>query len=251
MTGSMVALSVNALICILLPMVILAVFFKKNKQQRGIQLMFFLVGAALYVAMEWGVKEHGLTWLFNHTDFLAFSKAHYISYLFIVALAGTLLCLIPVFLFVCFGMKKKCSMVKACELGLGYSMAEAVLLVGIRSVNTILELICGTDLELGSSVGELLLSGYERVVISIIHIGIFVLLIYFMQQKLSVRGFLLFLVIDVLVQFLPGFIIAFSTMDFLELYDRSVALVLVQLLLTMTAICMLFILNSLRYQLKD
>lgn len=251
MTLDIVALAVNAVISILIPVVILILMLVKNSKERVSLLLLFLAGVITYMAMEWGIKEHGLAWLFNHTDFAEFMNAHYIPYLLVVAAAGAVLACIPIIMIAALLMKKKLSFVMTVVLGLGYTMAESVMLVGYRSINTIVELVKGTDMELSSATAELFLSGYERILMSVIQIAVFVVLVYFIERNMTLQGSLIAVFSQTMAAFLPGFFIAFSLTDYYEVYDRSVALTLTYIVLTAAAICGGVVLYTLRYAFRD
>lgn len=249
MTLNIVALAVNAGISIIVPIVILILMLVKNFKEKIQLTLVYITGAFIYITMEWGVKEHGLTWLFNNTDFAKFMDAHYIPYLLVVAVAGAVFAFIPIILIIGPVMKRSVSFVMAVALGLGYTMMESIMLVGYRSINTILELLNGTDMELNSSTAELFLSGYERILMSVIQIAIFVVLVYFVEHNMTLPGCLIAVFCHTLAAFLPGFFIAFSLTDYYEVYDRSVALVLTYILLTAGAISSIVVLYSFRYTL--
>ena len=251
MTQEIIALVFIAVICIVLPLVVLGILIGKNQTQwKGI-IALFLCGAIIYCTMQWGLKEHGLAWLFNNTGFDNFMSNHYIPYLLVVALVGTLLTVLPQMFVIAVLFKRNISFGKAIAFALGYGMTESVLLIGLRCINTIIEIKKGTELELGTTAVELFLSGYERILIMIIEVAIVVTLVYFMEQRMSVRGGLIAVFWQAVVAFFPGFLIAFSLSDYLEVYDRTIALTLVYFVLTVTTIAAVIILNALKYQLKD
>ena len=250
MTMEIAALAVSAIISFIVPLVIFICILVKGQEKKPVMFLFFVAGAVIYVAMQWGIKEHGLAWLFNHTDFMDFMNNHYIPYLLVVAIAGSVLALLPVYL-VCIIRKKQVSFLKGIVLGLGYTMAESILLIGLRSVNTIIELVKGSDMELNTTVAELFLTGYERILMSVIQIAIFIVFIYFIEQNMALRGGLIAVICHMLAAFLPGFFIAFSLKNYYEVYDRSVALILTYIVLTAAAITGVVILYSLRRLLND
>lgn len=251
MTVNIIALGITAVISVLVPLIILGIVIGKNPMERIGVLLAFLSGSAIYLLMEWGVKEQGLKILFNSTSLSDFMNQHYIPYLFLVALAGAILALIPELLVVQLLFKRQMSFAKASMLGLGYAMAEAVMLVGYRSFFTIVELLKDAETELNTTTVELYLSGYERILMMVIHIAIMAAFVYFIEQKIAVKGSIIVIVCLTLTAFLPGFFIAFSLKNYYEVYDRTVALVLVYVVLTMAAFCGGIVLNSLKYSFKD
>lgn len=251
MAVDITALAWIAGISLLLPLVLVGSLFVKYREERKGMIVLFGIGAGLYAAMQWGVKEHGLTWLFNHTDLTSFMNAHYIPYLLLVAFAGAVLAVLPELLVIRFLMKKKVSFVKAVGFGLGYGMMESVMLVGYPGIVTIFHLTKDTEYELNTTTGELFLSGYERFLIMLIEVGMIVALVYFIEQNTAVRGCLLKIFCQTMVAFLPGFFIAFTTKNYYKVYDRPVALVLVYIVLTAAGISAAVVLNSLKYSLSD
>ena len=251
MTIEIIALAVGALVSILLPLIILGIIIKMNRQQWKSIFAIFLCGGLVYAAMQWGVKEHGLAWLFNNTSFMDFMDQHYISYLLVVALIGAVLTTIAQVLVVLVLFKRNVSMGRAISFSLGYSMLESTLLMGARSINTIIEIVKGSELTLDTTATELFLSGYERVLLLIIEMAVVVVLVYFIQKKMTIQGTLVATFCYMIVAFLPGFLIAFSLPEYLEVFHRSTALVLVYIVLTATAVASLVILYAFKKLIND
>lgn len=250
MTLDIVALVLNAIISIIVPIVIFIVILVKSDEKKVPLFLLFIAGGLIYIAMEWGIKEHGLTWLFNNTDFTEFMNDHYIPYLLLVAVAGSVLAMLPVMLLK-FIWKNPGTFFQVIVLGIGYTMTESILLIGYRSINTIIEIVKESGMELSSSTTELFLSAYERILMSVIEITIFVVLIYFCNHKMIIRGSLIAVFCHTLVTFLPAFFIAFSLTNYYEVYDRSVALILVYIVLTAAAFTAAVLLYSVRYALQE
>ncbi len=247
----MAALIINTIICIIIPIIILGVLFYKNPMERKGILVLFFGGGLVYLLMEFVIKEQGLQYLFNHTDFTKFMADHYLAYLFVVALVGAVFAVLPEILIIVCLFKRQMSLVKAVAMGIGYTMAEAVMLTGAKSIFTIIEMIKGTDAELTTTAIELYLSGYERLLLILIQITMIVVLVYFAEQKMTVRGAMIKVLCQTITGFLPGFLMAFTYKDFYEVYDRKWALALIYIFLTAAAFCSAVVLNSLKYALKD
>ena len=244
------ALTVAAIISVLLPLVVLGIILKKNKEQWKSILGLFLCGGLIYVAMQWGIKEHGLTWLFNNTNFSGFMINHYIPYLLVVAFVGALLTTLAQ-LFVVILFKRKLSFGKVIALSVGYSMLEAGFLVGVKSINTIVQLVKGTDMELGTTTLELFLSGYERILLFIIEMAITVVFVYFIKMKKAFGGGLIAVFCYTMAAFLPGFFLAFTLPDYYEVFDRSIALTMVYIILTAAALASLVMIKVFKHQMED
>lgn len=235
MSLEIVALVINAIISTVVPLVVLGVVIKKNLEQWKGLTAIFLCGGLVYFALQWGAKEHGLTWLFNNTNLITFMEEHYIPYLLLVALAGAILTVLGQAFVVSILFRKQLTIAKVVSFALGYSMVEATWLVGIRSINTVVEVFKGTEIQLNTSAGELFLSGYERVLLLIIEMAVLIVLTYFIQHRMMMKGLLIAILCNTLVSFLPGFFIAFSLPDYLEVFSRSAALVMVYIVLTASA----------------
>lgn len=245
------ALVVNVVISLIVPLIILVTLWVRHPMERkGIGLLS-LVGIISYVGMQWGIKEHGLAYLFNHTAFQDFMNAHYIPYLLIVAFAGAVFALLPVLLVAIVCCKRQISFRKTAAWGLAYGATESVMLVGYKSLMTIIEYAKDTSQEISATAGELFLSGYERILIMIIEVAILMALVYFIEQKMTMRGICIQLICHTLVSFLPGFFIAFSTSSYYEVFDRSTTLVFVYIVLTVAMICSVALLNAMKYSMVD
>jgi len=246
MTLEIVALSVVVIISFLLPLVILGVLIKKNRTQWRSIIACFLCGGIIYALMQWGAKEHGLAWLFNNTNFIRLMENQYILYLFVVAFAGAVLMVFAQMIAMALLFKRQITMGKVIALSVGYSMVESAFLIGIGSINTIIELIKETDMQLATTANDLFLSGYERILLLIIEAGILVVLAYFFGRKMYIRGGIVAILCNTLIAFLPGFFIAFSLPDYYEVFDRSIALVMVHVVLTASAVASVIIGNVLK-----
>ena len=251
MTINIIALALTAGICTVLPIIFFFVLWIKNtKERKGITLLFFM-GSVIYLAMQWGIKERGLIYLVNHTEFAQFINDHYLSYLLLVAFAGALLSMLPEFLVIRFLMKRQVSFKESIAFGLGYGMTESILLVGWSSIVAIIELLRHEGNELNVSATDLFLSGYERLLVMLIEIGVITVYVFFIDQKMAGRGSVIEVLCQTLLMFLPGFFVAFSLSDFYEIYDRFVALLLLYVVLTAAAVSAVIVLNSLKYSLTD
>lgn len=250
MTLEIISLVVVAIVSFVFPAAWFGVLLAKNSTEKKRIGLLFGIGVLVYVAMQWGIKEHGLTYLFNNTELLQFMNQHYIPYLLIVAFAGAVLAIVPFILVVCFIQKKQMSFSKILAYGLGYTMAESILLVGYRSVNTIVTYIKDGG-ELDFTAIELFLSGYERVLMTLLQLAILVVVVYLIQNSMKVLSVVLGILAHCFLTFLPGFLIAFSLENYYEVYDRSVGLLLTYVLLTVATVCAFAIFHAFRPLLKD
>lgn len=246
-----VALGTIVFVSIILPVIIMAGILWKLKENGLRNGLLILTGVLHYLLFQWGIKEHGLQWLFNHAGLHEFMEAHYLFYLLLVALVGA--CLFYVVSYVIFNFFLKCNyrMGEIVLYGFSYCTCEAVLLSGITSINTIIQLAKGVGEPYTVNTSELFLSAYERVLIFILEIGLLVVLSYFVQQGKKLFGTGLTVFCGTLVGFLPGFFIAFSTKDFLEIYSRNVAYILIYLLLSFAAITSIVVIYSLRFSFHE
>lgn len=244
------ALICSAAISFVVPVIIWLILIIKKKEERVGIIMLFILGALFYVGMQWGIKQNGLSYLFNHTDFTTFMNKHYIPYLFVVALAGALLAVIPEWIVIHPVLKGKITFTQAIAMGLGYTAAESTMLIGYQSVMTIISYYKNSD-DVVFSTGAVILSVYERILMTIIGTGLIVIFIYFVEQKMDVRGIVIKVLCQAFVLFFPGFFIAFSTTDYLEVFDRSITLVMVYVLMTAAAVSAFVIMNSLKWKMYE
>ncbi|MCM1179097.1 MAG: hypothetical protein NC347_02480 [Clostridium sp.] len=251
MTADIIALALTAVVSMVVPLVILGIVWKKNPMERMGIFVTFGLGVVIYFVMQWGLKEHGLQYLFNHSSLMVFMNKHYILYMLCVAFAGAVFALIPQMLVLVVIFKKQMSFAKASMLALGYAMAESAALTGYRSISTIVAYFTRDDVEINTSTAELFMSCYERILFMVILTAVMVSLVYFVEQKMPVRGFLIALVCHTLLYFLPGFLIAFTTVSYIEVFDRTTALSLSYIVLTAGAVAGIAVMNALQYALRD
>lgn len=241
------ALIVNVLISFLIPLICIMILWVRNPMERKGMIGVALVGIVSYIGMQWGVKEHGLSFLFNHTDLQNFMNVHYVPYLFLVALAGAILALLPILLVTFVFLKRKVSFWETVVWGLAYGATESIFLVGYKSLVTIVEWIKDSSQEISATAGELVLTGYERILMMIIEIAVWMVLIYLIEQKMTIKGALVQIASYTMITFLPGFLIAFSTSGFYDVFDRTTTLWFVYAILTVAAMCSVTVL----YAMKD
>ena len=250
MALEIISLVVVAIVSFVFPAAWFGGLLAKNSTGKKRIGLLFGIGVLVYVVMQWGLKEHGLTFLFNNTSFMEFMNQHYIPYLLVIAFVGAVFAILPFVLVVYIIQKKQMSFVKVLAYGLGYTMAESVLLVGLRGLNTIITYFKDGG-ELDFTATELFLSGYERILMTLLQMAIFVVVVYMIQNDMSVGGTLLGVFAHCLLMFLPGFLIAFSLENYYEVYDRSVGLLLTYIILTVAMVCALAIFSAFRPLLKD
>lgn len=244
-------LVLNSVISFVIPLAIWIVLICRNRDERKGIVILFVLDALMYVGMQWGIKQHGLAYLFNHTDFTEFMNNRYITYLFVVALAGAVLAVIPELIIIIPVYRGRITFKQAVSMGLGYAAAESSLLVGYQSVMSIVGSVKDKDTELVVSNWELLLSGYERVLLTVIDIGLVVLMIYLIENKMTVRAVFLKVILQTIIAFLPGFFIAFSMKNYLEVFDRSTTFIMVYIVLTAAAICSATVLNGVKWKMYE
>lgn len=251
MTINIIALGLIAAVSILVPLAAALVVFIKSPYERKGSLISFFAGGCIGLVFEWFIKEQGLKWLFNHTDLQGFVNGHYLIYILCVSAAGALLAVIPEYLVIAYGYKRQMSFAKAVMMGLGFAMAEAVALAGYRSMTIMVEMLKNADAELQTDTKELFLSSFERCLMLVINVAIVAALVFFVENKMPVRGCIIAMICMVMASFVPGFLIAFSTKDYLQIYTRDTALWLVYIVLSVMALCGIVTLNGLKYSLND
>ncbi len=245
------ALGTIVFVSVILPVIILAGMFYKSDNRNLKNGLLLITGVLHYLLLQWGIKEHGLQWMFRHAGLQEFMEKHYLLYLFLIALVGAIFLYVVSFLIFNFCVKRNYTMHHIILYGLSYCTCEAVFLSGITSINTIIQLVKGVDEQYTINISELFLSAYERVLIAILEIGILVALAFFIQNGKLVFGTVLSVFCGTLIGFLPGFFIAFSTKNFLEIYSRNVALILIYILLSFAAITSIVVIYSLRFSFRE
>ena len=245
------ALVCNLIICFLIPLIIWVVVVFKNKAERKGEIILFVLGALFYTGIQFGIKQQGLTFLFKHTKLLDFMSNHYIPYIFLVALAGAILAVIPEWITIRFVYRRKVTFKQAISFGLGYTIAETGFITCYPDIEAIVMYIKDRTNEITVSLKSIVLSGFERVLMTIVGTGLIVILVYFVEQRMDIRGIILKVFCHMLVLFLPGFFIAFSTKEYLEVFDSSVTLVMVYVVLAAAAICSYAVMDSLKWRMYE
>lgn len=245
------ALVGSILVSLVIPLIIWIILIAKNKEERKGIIVLFVLGALFYIAMQFGIKQQGLAYLFNNTNLQTFMDEHYISYLILVALIGAVLAIIPELITILVIYKKKITFKQAVSLGLGYTTAESMFLIGYLGIAALVKYIGDNDYELVTSAETLFLSDFERILLGVTGIGLIVCLIYFIEENMTLWGILIKVICQALVAFLPGFLIAFSTKDLLEVFDRSMALIIIYIILTAVALCAAAFMNSVKWKMWD
>lgn len=237
-----------AFVCVILPLIVFGILFVKTKGKRVRLTVLFLIGAVIYFATQWLIKEKGCMWLIRNTNIFQKLYDYYFMYIFVIALIGTIVLFLTLTIVFRYIYKSNYDLSDCISIGLGYSICEAVLVAGITSINCIISYFNGTQQETSPYVGELFLSAYERVIVTMIHIGLISVLAYMIQKKKGVAGFVLVSFAGALFDFLPDFFLSFSTSAFLELYSRNVALIMIYLVLTTAAVTSFAILFNICYK---
>lgn len=245
-------LIVLILVSCVIPFGILVFNLFKGKNEFVHKLIMILLGAITYFLTQWALKEKGLQWLFNHKkitgfDMYKFMTNHYILYLFLVPFFGSIFLYAFSMLIFRVVLKNKYTLKSVVMYGLTVFMCESIMISGVRSIYTLVEKLRGNIESLDVVTNELFLSAYERALLIIIGVSLSVIFAYFVQKKKGLLGFCICVLCGSLVGFLPGFLIAFSTKDFLEIYSKSTALILIYIFLTTAAFTGCVVLYNLRY----
>lgn len=251
MAVTITALVLTALVSLLLPLfliVILAV--RRRKERKGI-LLFSLAGILLYVVTQWGLRDRGLSWVIERAGWTEAVQTHYLPSLFLLSLVGTLLLLVPAYAVLLCVLKKSLTFAQAAVFGLAYGMAEAVLLVGYQSVKSAIELLQKNEGDVVVTNVQLFLSSYERVLFLLIHTAMFASLAWMLRKGFRMRACIAFLLVETLIAFLPGFFMAFTTVQYLEVYDHVVGLILIYVFLTAVAVTGAVVLRGIRYEFDE
>ncbi len=251
MAVTITALGLTALVSLLLPLLLIVVSAVKRKQERKGILLFSLAGILMYVIFQWGLRERGLAWAITKAGLAQSVQEHYLPSLFLLSFVEALLMLLPAYAVLTRFRDKRLSFAQAAVFGLSYGMAEAVLLVGYQSVKSGIELVKKDVGDLVVTNVQLFLSSYERILFFLIHTAVFAGLAWMLRRGFRMRACAAFLGVETLVAFLPGFFMAFSTVQYLEVYDHKVGLFLIYVFLTAAAVTGAVILKAIRYGFDD
>ncbi|MCR5702494.1 MAG: YhfC family intramembrane metalloprotease [Lachnospiraceae bacterium] len=238
-------------VSIVIPVIVWIILLAKGKNQRIGIFLLFLVSAAFYVGVSWWLKQYILSYLFVNTGFENFMREHYALYMLVVALAGALLAVIPEWITVRLICRRKITYMQALAMGIGYCAAESTMLVGYKAVNTLIDIIKNGQKEIGQSTSDLLLTSLERFLLTIIGTGLIVIFIHWIEEKSDIKAVLFKAIAQGIIAFIPGFLVAFSTEDFLEVFDRSTTLIMVYIILGAAAFASFIVTDSLKWKMYE
>lgn len=246
-------ISLILLVCvsIIIPVIVWIVLLAKGKGQRLGIFFLFVVSAAFYIGISWWLKQYILAYMFENMGLSDFMINHYILYLLVVALFGALLAVVPEWITIRLICRRKVTFMQAISMGIGYCAAESTMLVGYKAVNTLIDIFKNGQSQLEQSTGDILLTSFERFLLTIIGTGLIVIFIHWIEEKSDFKAVIFKVLAQAFVAFIPGFLIAFSTEDFLEVFDRSTTLIMSYVILSAAAFACFILIDSLKWKMYE
>jgi len=225
-TASFITCAITLLVCLVLPVVMLAVFAAKHRKQ-GI-VSAWLLGAAGFFVTQILIRVPVLTALQSQSWFLSFAQSHMFAYAFSLAFTAGLFELAGRFA-VAKLTQKKLTWNRSLAAGLGHGGIEAMLLVGMTYINNLLYMaminagtfdpLIAQTAAMGVDVSQLelikqqfltmapsvyLLAGFERILAMTAHLAMSVIVCYGVYARKVLPCTLLCLVIHTFIDLTAG-----------------------------------------------
>ena len=253
-TASFITCAITLLVCLVLPVVMLAVFAAKHRKQ-GI-VSAWLLGAAGFFVTQILIRVPVLTALQSQSWFLSFAQSHMFAYAFSLAFTAGLFELAGRFA-VAKLMQKKLTWNRSLAAGLGHGGIEAMLLVGMTYINNLLYMAMinagtfdpliaqtaamGVDtaqLELiraqlvSASPALFALAGVERILAMIAHVAMSMIVCYGVAHKKVLPCLLVCLGIHTMIDLTAGLSLVLpQTLSYPIIYVILIAVALVSLVI--------------------
>ena len=260
-TTTIIMCTLSLLLCLVMPVVLIILFAKKNKGQKLISA--WILGAAGFFVTQILIRVPILSVLSTQPWFLTFSQNHTFAYAFTLAFTAGLFELAGRFV-VAQLMKKNLTFKRSIAAGLGHGGIEAMLLVGSSyitnlvfifmintgSFNSLLseaasagvdpaQLNAIADSLINSSPALFLLGGYERILAMIAHLAMSLIVCYSVSISKPLPGALICLVIHTFIDLSAGINMLAGT-----IITQNTAYLIIYTILTAVAAVSLWIIRK-------
>ncbi len=232
-TFSIIAIVTTLIVSTLLPLIFAIIWCVKNKGKKMISAL--LLGALGFFVMQIVIRTPILSLISQINVFLDFVSSNYVLYCLILAFTAALFEVIARY-GVAKILRKDLSFERSFAAGLGHGGIESIIIIGMTYIsNLVLSFMINTNTFdiiveqtstqginasnltavkeqlIGTNPSTFLLGGFERILTITIHIGLTVLVWYFVKHKKDIIGILICLLAHFAVDFVGGFVQGLAT----------------------------------------
>lgn len=255
---SITSMIITLIVTTFLPIIFAIIWCVKNKGKKTLSAL--LLGALGFFVMQIVIRTPILSVLSQSSGFLDFANNHYTLYCLILAFTAALFEVVARY-GVSKILRKDLSFERSFAAGLGHGGIESIIIMGMTYIsNLILSFMINTNtfdivVEQTSTQGidasnltavkeQLLntnpstffLGGFERILTIAIHIGLTVLIWYFVKHKKDIIGILICLLVHFAVDFVSVFVQGLTT-DYLgNVISQTTAYIIIYSFMTAVAI---------------
>lgn len=257
-TFSIIAIAITLIVSTLFPLIFAIIWCAKNKGKRTIPAL--LLGAIGFVVMQIVIRIPILKLISQIDGFSEFASNHFTLYCLILAFTAALFEVIARY-GVAKILRKDLSFERSFAAGIGHGGIESIIIIGTTYIsNLVLSFMINTNtfnavVEQTSAQGidtssltavkeqliattssTFLLSGFERILTITVHIGLTVLIWYFVKHKKDIIGILICLLAHFAFDFVGGFVQGLAT-DYLgNAISMTTAYIIIYSFLTAAAV---------------
>lgn len=232
-TFSIIAIVTTLIVSTLLPLIFAIIWCVKNKSKKTISAL--LLGALGFFVMQIVIRTPILSLISQTDGFLDFVSSNYVLYCLILAFTAALFEVIARY-GVAKILRKNLSFERSFAAGIGHGGIESIIIIGMTYIsNLVLSFMINTNTFdivveqtsaqgidasnltavkeqlIGTNPSTFLLGGFERILTITIHIGLTVLVWYFVKHKKDIIGILICLLAHFAVDFVGGFVQGLAT----------------------------------------
>lgn len=257
-TFSIIAISTTLTVSILFPLMLAIIWCAKNKGKKTVSAL--LLGALGFFVMQIVIRTPILSLISQTDGFLDFVSSNYVLYCLILAFTAALFEVIARY-GVAKILRKDLSFERSFAAGIGHGGIESIIIIGMTYIsNLVLSFMINTNTFdiiveqtsaqgidasnltavkeqlIGTSPSTFLLGGFERILTITIHIGLTVLVWYFVKHKKDIIGILICLLAHFALDFVGGFVQGLATYYLGNVLSLTTSYIIIYSFLTAAAV---------------
>lgn len=257
-TLSIIAITITLIVTTFLPILFAIIWCAKNKGKKTLPAL--LLGALGFFVMQIVIRTPLLSLISQTDGFIDFVSSNYALYCLILAFTAALFEVIARY-GVAKILRKDLSFERSFAAGLGHGGIESIIITGMTYIsNIVLSFMINTNIFdiiveqtsaqgidtsnltavkeqlLGTNPSTFLLGGFERILVITIHIGLTVLVWYFVKHKKDIIGILICLLAHFAIDFVGGFVQGLAINYLGNAISQTTAYIIIYSFLTVVAI---------------